>query len=129
MQISYVPVILVIKLSLFLLYLRVFHPYKWMVYCVWVGIVLNIGFYTTYAIYVGVLCSPAPGKNWNDLLVAQFIGENRCASTIQFALIQSGVSIASDFYLLLLPIPAVWQLGLQPRKFIGVVSIFATGLL
>ena len=37
--------------------------------------------------------------------------------------------IISDFYLLLLPIFGVWQLQMPTRRKIGVIVVFATGLL
>lgn len=53
----------------------------------------------------------------------------RCQKTLTIGVIQSAVGIASDFYLLIIPIPAVYALQMPLRKKIGVIGIFMSGLL
>ena len=43
--------------------------------------------------------------------------------------IQGVFNVVSDFYLLLLPVPVVWNLQMPLRKKIGILTIFTTGLL
>ncbi|KAL8728927.1 MAG: hypothetical protein Q9181_005175 [Wetmoreana brouardii] len=54
---------------------------------------------------------------------------DRCYRSVTIGVVQSAVGIVSDFYLLIIPIPAVWTLQLPLRKKIGIIGIFMTGLL
>ena len=45
------------------------------------------------------------------------------------AYIQGIFNVVSDFYLLILPIPVVWQLQMPSKRKIGVCAIFMTGIL
>jgi large subunit ribosomal protein L36e len=128
-QVFYGPVLFVIKLSLFLLYLRVFAPARWLRYLVYFGIIFNFLFYASNATIQSIYCTPYPGSTWNAFILSQLEHTNRCDQIITLSLVQSSVNIVSDVYMLILPIPAVWQLRLQTRQKMGVLSIFATGLL
>jgi hypothetical protein len=128
-QVLYGPTIFFIKLALFLLYLRIFSPFRWMRWACYFGIWFNFLFYGVCSVIQGVWCSPAPGSNWTEYVITQLSHTNHCDKTITLTLVQSAINIASDFYMLLLPIPAVWTLHLTMQRKIGVMAVFATGLL
>ena len=51
------------------------------------------------------------------------------ATDIPLGLAQGVVSVASDIFVLSLPIPVLWKLNVALGKKIGVFTIFMTGLL
>ena len=53
----------------------------------------------------------------------------RCARTRTLGQIQGAVNVVSDFYLLVIPIHAVWTLQMPRRKRLGVIGIFMVGLM
>lgn len=46
-----------------------------------------------------------------------------------YGVIISAVSVFSDLYVIVIPLPVIWQLHMARRKKIGVSVIFITGLL
>ena len=72
-----------------------------------------------------ILCVPKPGVSWeiaddthNCIVVSDLLG-----------VILGAVSVFSDLFVILNPIPVVWQLQLPIRKRIGISVIFITGIL
>ena len=53
----------------------------------------------------------------------------RCARTATLGQVQSAVNVVSDFYLLVIPIRAVWTLQMPRRERLGVIGIFMVGLM
>ena len=121
---SYCPTIFFTKLSLLLLYLRLFSPNQTNKYAIYIGIMANLVFYATNVVIFGVLCLPRHGQTWLESL------ENtKCERTIVLEYAQGIFGVVSDFYLFLIPIPTVIKLKLPLRKKVGVLAIFATGFL
>lgn len=119
---------LFVKLSLFLLYLRLFKPNKVTRWLIYGGILVNGLFYLiTFVIYAAVL-PPSPGQPDTDsswLMHASkhdYIFKN-------IAIVQGIFAILSDIYLLVIPIRSVFQLNLPIRQKFGVSSIFLIGIL
>lgn len=120
----YGPAVFFAKLSLFLLYLRLFRPSQWTKILIYFGIVTTFAYYTATTVTFGVLCIPRPGESWME---SDF--SPSCRKSIVMTYIQGVFNVVSDFYLLLLPVPVVWNLQMPLRKKIGVLTIFMTGLL
>lgn len=110
------------KLSLFLLFLRLFSPNRKLKCGVYLGITFSAAFSLTSVLVTGILCSPRPGQPWDDLRVIF-----RCSTERYFALIQGVLNMLLDFYILYLPIPVLWKLQLPVRKRMGVIGVFMTG--
>ena len=53
----------------------------------------------------------------------------RVRTGIQLAITLSAINIVTDFYILFLPIPAVWRLQAPLGKKIGISAVFLTGIL
>ena len=121
---GYGPAVFFAKLSLFLLYLRLFEPDWWTKSLIYFGIISILAFYTATTVTFGVLCIPRSGETW-----AESSFSTRCGKSIVMTYIQGIFNVVSDFYLFVLPIPVVWQLQMPLRKKIGVSAIFMTGLL
>lgn len=125
---TYAASALFVKLSLFLLYLRLFSPSRTTRWLVYGGIFACGAFYTSSIVMVCALCSPKPGEPNNSstwLLASQSCG----ISTIRLAVAQSAFSALSDAYLIVLPVQLVFRLQLPMRRKIGVSIIFMIGLI
>lgn len=121
---SYGPIICFTKLSILLLYLRLFSPNRNIRYAIYFGIIANLIFYATTSIIFGALCLPRHGQPW--LESAQ---TSRCRHTVIMSYPQGIFGVISDVYIFILPMPIVLKLNLPLRKRIGVCAIFTTGLL
>ena len=112
------------KLSLLLLYLRIFRPnvrLRCGIYLVMAFLTLS---YTSFFIAYAVLSIPKPGQSG-----LASITSTETAMDIPLAITQGSINVFSDFLVLSLPIPVLWKLQ-QPRgKKIGILAIFMTGLL
>ncbi|KAL8955576.1 MAG: hypothetical protein Q9193_006627, partial [Seirophora villosa] len=121
----YGPVIFLVKLALFLLYLHLFGRLRWLRWLVWFGILVTGCFYVSGPIVVFTLCAPARGDSWLGMSF-----KSKCRNGLQdYGVAQGTINLVSDFYLLVVPIPAVLALQLPKKKKIGVIAIFMTGFL
>ena len=121
----YGPIIFCTKLCLLLLYYRLFGRHQWMRRLVYLGIGFIFAAYTAQTILYGYLCLPRPRQSWLEAALSP-----RChESFVVVGYFGGSFSLASDLYLLLLPLPAVWQLHLPLRKKLGIAGIFMTGSL
>ena len=123
-DIVYSPSILMAKLSLLFLYLEIFRPNIKLRYFIYFGMVFVTLFYTATMIGFFYYTMPRPGQS---LLTA--IAGGNTEKDIGLSIVQASVNVASDFYILSLPIVGVWKLQLSPKKRVGVTAIFMTGLL
>ena len=102
------PTMLCLKLSLLLLYLRIFAPN-------------NI---TRCLIYLGMaVCAVA----YTVLLFLNIFSHIDTVIAAKKSL--GAINLASDIYILCVPIPTVSKLQLSTKKRIGVMVIFATGFM
>ncbi|KAK2608704.1 hypothetical protein QQS21_002693 [Conoideocrella luteorostrata] len=107
------------KLSLLVMYYRVFHfPY-------FKKLTVGVGcFVITWAICITFLftfiCMPVE-KLWRPEL------PGRCVSELGVWLANAGATIFSDVVILLLPIPQVWNLQLKKFEKVGLTIIFGLG--
>lgn len=112
------------KLSLLMLYLDVFRPNPRLRYAIYFGIIFTTLFYTSAFIAYCVLAIPRRGETLIGTMLSKGV-----ASAIPLSIGQGAINVATDFYILLLPIPGVLQLQLPTRKKIGFCAIFMTGSL
>ncbi|KAK7949503.1 hypothetical protein PG988_016142 [Apiospora saccharicola] len=119
--------LMLIKVSFFLFYRRLFRPVAHVQVMIWVGISLVVAFAVVYTIILPIACAPWPSEQdgWMDMRMA-----TRCA-TMGFHLILARCyfSILTDFYILIIPMHQVPHLRLSMRRKIGISFIFLTGLL
>ena len=120
----YSPSILMAKLSLLLLYLRIFHANVKLRYFIQFGIGFLSLFYTGTLIAYAILSIPKPGQSQLAAILSV-----DTARDIPLGITQGAVNVVSDFYIFCLPIPVIWKLQLPRGKKIGVLAIFMTGLL
>jgi hypothetical protein len=91
----------------------------------WVGILfISISYATLFGVWLAYSV-PGPGETWSD--PAFFTAVAEATPTISVTL--STVSIASDFYVLVIPLLTISNLNLTTRRKLGDLALFATGLL
>lgn len=105
------------KLSLLLLYYRIFAPDRVAKYLVYLGILYCFVLYTSSLLLTFLLCQQSMlGPACKDELNL-------------FILITSGLNVLGDIYLLVIPLAAVAKLHLPSRQKLGASAIFFTGLM
>jgi hypothetical protein len=121
---AYTPVVLMAKLSLFILYLRLFGQSNGTRILAWTGIVACTIFYTFGMIFPLATCGPRSGES---RLVA--FASDRCAMEKTYGYVTTAFNVFSDFYLVLIPIPVVKNLNMSTDKKLRVCSVFMLGFL
>ena len=116
------PALGLIKSSLFIQYYLVFRPLRWVRICVWIGVTISGIFYVAVTITGLILNSPWPGESiLEDILSRHYLKFS------QFSIPTGVIGMLVDWYLLILPIPAVWTLQMSTSKKFGVLIVFMTG--
>ena len=110
------------KLSLLLLYLRIFSVKQILRYLIYLGIAFNICLIIAQLILFSYFRSPRPGAAWDPKI------EER-DKTFFILVVFASFNMVLDLYILLLPWPAVLKLQLPLRKKIDLMVIFMTGIL
>jgi len=118
----YGPTILFTKLSILLLYRRIFSPRRWSPFNIALRLfeVVLILFYLALTIVKIWECSPR-ARIWDKSI------KGRCID-IPSLLNTSGLfNTISDVLILLVPIKSVWNLNMKPTKKLGVIAVFSVG--
>lgn len=112
-----------IKTTFFLMYLQIFRPLVWLRRCVYVGLALVWAWYLAMFVAQIAITAPPPGKGWvESFATPQYLRTFKlCVPTASF-------SLASDVYILILPLVAISHLQLSKAKKIGVATMFSTGI-
>ena len=114
------------KLSLFVLYVQIFGPLQWLRYLAWAGAIFTGLFYFIVMAIELAVC--IPGNGHSSLAYLAALDAPKCVSTRRPIVIGLGVvSVLSDLYLIILPLPAVWSLQLPLRRKLAVSAMFFTG--
>jgi hypothetical protein len=106
------------------MYLKLFGPLIWLRRCVYFGLAAVWTWYVSMAIAQLVITSPPPGSGW----IASF-GTPRYLQTFKLCVPTASFSLASDVYILSLPLIAISHLQLNTAKKIGVAAMFSTGVM
>ena len=121
----YPPVMFLVKLSLFFLYLRIFGLVRHIRILVFIGILFHAVLYTTSFVLEWVLCYPRQGQSF----LVTFTGPSCAGDAAKLGIAQGVGNVIGDFYLLLTPVPMIWKLQFSFQKKIGVTAILMTGFL
>lgn len=111
-----------VKLSLLLLYLEIFRPNKITRIAIYAGIGFIAAYYTLALIATTVLCTPRPEDNGR-------LHKDCSTKGVINATVTSSINIATDIYILAIPIPMVRKLQMSRKRKFGVVLVLLTGLL
>lgn len=111
---------LFVKLSILLLYLRLFEVKKILRCLIWAGIAVQV------VGYAGLI-----GERIAEYYICNLdlASHSLCRNSYKFTNIQAVFSVLTDFYVLLLPVKVILGLHMSWRRKLGVMSVFVTGLL
>ncbi|KAL8686129.1 MAG: hypothetical protein Q9224_005544 [Gallowayella concinna] len=122
-QLTYPLVIAFTKVSILLLYLRIFSPSRTTRFVIHFNLWANIIFYAVGFILSLMICTPREAI-WNP-----YIQHYKCRNPVAPELISAVLNVVSDFAILTLLIYMVWKLQMRRERKIAISAIFATGLL
>ncbi|KAK4203385.1 hypothetical protein QBC40DRAFT_274690 [Triangularia verruculosa] len=112
------------RLPILLLYLRLFGRTKGFRIACYFGIAGAVGAYLTTIPLLSYFCTPPIGGDWNSLDVFA-----KCKKLLPWAIVQACLDIVLNVYVFVLPLPVILKLQMPPRKKLGVLVIFLTGLI
>jgi hypothetical protein len=116
------PALGLIKLSLFIQYFLLFEVVRYVRISVFIGASLSAIFYGAITIIGFVLTSPWPGESIVDAILSWHY-----LKFADFSIATGIIGLLVDCILLVLPLPAIWQLRLPVTTKIGIMLIFMTG--
>ncbi|KAL4919865.1 hypothetical protein BDW62DRAFT_35076 [Aspergillus aurantiobrunneus] len=111
------------KTTFLLMYLDIFRPLKAQRIAIYIGLFANWAFYTVILIATLYFTSPAPGQSWAESFLSVRYGKMH-----PWMIPIAAGSLGLDVYILLVPIASVWRLRMSLKKKLGVLSVFATGV-
>ncbi|KAB8234235.1 hypothetical protein ETB97_001418 [Aspergillus alliaceus] len=118
-QIFYILAPPMVKISLLLLYKRIFMSSRLLVVVYVMGVLISI--WTIIMTFLGIFnCHP---------IDAFWTGQGKCLPFKQFAVGYAIVNIATSLVIWLMPIPKLWKLQLPTAQKVALILIFALGLL
>ena len=123
-DIMYIFGIMFAKLSILILYYRIFHVDQYFRYTVWVLSILVVGYCTALGLAKIFRCSPVKAV-WDS----KYKGPEHCADHIQIDFVGGWFNIFTDLAIFIMPAPIIWKLHLAPLKKLGVAVIFLFGAL
>lgn len=111
------------KAAICTLYLRIFKIVQWMTWCAWGAlVVLGCIFWAMVPIYA-VFSFPYGDEEWNLNLALKTGRMDGLTIGV------SAVNLASDLFLLVIPLPIIMKLNLSLQKRIGLAAVFMTGIM
>lgn len=113
------------KVSLLVLYMRIFKIASTAKLMIWVGIVFITLVYIICFIANAVFCFPRGGEDWFVAAIAPRCGQPQ----VRLAAAQGVIGVVTDFYTLAIPFVLVLRLHMTTSKKTAVAGIFLTGLL
>ena len=119
---------ILVKLSLLILYLRLFNPNRLTRYLIFGGMIACSLFYSITIIISAAFCVPDPsGPNDDRAWLKQ---SKTCRpAVVKIAFAQGIFGTISDIYLLVIPLQIILRLNLATQRRIGMVAVFGTGIM
>ena len=128
-EIMYSVIILAAKLSILLLYLRVFVPARsqktWVYYAIIFVIIFNIVFYTIATFIRAFSCTPR-AKIWDPNLPGTCINHYDIYTIV---IVNAGLNVISDVFMILIPMSVIWKLHISRKRKIKISAFFFLGFL
>lgn len=114
------PAMLLIKISFFILFLRLFAPNQWLRYAIYFGATFTFCSYIALGTALIYYVSPIPGAGWHSA--------NGNSDQIMFTYLGiAALGIPIDIYILILPIVAVCKLQLAMKNKVRLIAVFGIG--
>lgn len=117
------PMMFFAKLSLLLLFLRLFSPKKGIRWALYAAMIFAFCIYFVTIPLFSYFCTPAPAKPW-DLSTGA-----KCGKTIASAPTLGTLNVVLDVFILVTPIATIARLQMSRKKKLGVLAVFTTGFL
>jgi hypothetical protein len=109
------------KISLIMLYMRIFGTVQWF-RNVSRGLIGLIGAYIVVAFFTGVFqCNPIPKSYITSI-------PGTCIANVYFFIFNAAFGTATDLIVLILPFPLLWKLKLRLGQKLALVPIFGLGV-
>ena len=123
-EIIYGVIILITKVSILLLYSRLFAPSRKSMTYFFIQLLLcfNVLFYTAITLVKIFECTPRR-KIWEKST------PGRCINIAALLYVTGTVNVCSDIAILILPLNVIWHLHLPMKRRVGVSAAFAAALL
>lgn len=93
-------------------------------YAICSGAIACSAFYFVIEIVGIVFTTPSQGPGFLDAFLSP-----QSPRTKAISIVAAVFGVISDFYILCLPIPIVWNLRLTVKERLGIITVFMTGLL
>ncbi|KAL8908195.1 MAG: hypothetical protein Q9171_005548 [Xanthocarpia ochracea] len=120
-QLFYIPTITVLKVSFLLFFERVFFPNKTLKYLTRGGMIVIVLF--SIGIFLKSVWQCIPVQK-----VYQPTMPGTCGDGYVTPYVSGVFNVISDFYILFLPLPFIWQLKMNMKRKIRVMAVFSVGL-
>ncbi|KAJ6083511.1 hypothetical protein N7467_007646 [Penicillium canescens] len=117
----YVPMVFVIKIALLAVMGRIFAPHRGKVIVIYISIGIMLCYYVAALFLKVFFCDP---------ISAYWFGTSnggKCLNQRNVIIADSVISIASDLWVLVLPIPMIWSLQMTRAKKLRVVGLLGAG--
>ena len=112
-----------IKLTFFILYYNIFKPFRWLKISIAGGAVVVTSVYVAFTVAELISATPGADQTWLEAL-----SNARGSVRIDISIPISAWTLASDIFILLLPICGVVRLQISSKKKVGLLIIFMAGL-
>lgn len=112
---------LLLKMTFFLHYLRVFGPDKTMRWLIRAGMAVCVAFYLGEFFYIVFRCDPI-AASWNSTIMGKCVEESAPGVGV------SVFNVVADIYILILPMPKVLHLHTSAKRKTKLVAIFSVGI-
>ena len=118
---------LFVKLTFYILFLRIFRPKTVLRWSIYIGIFVTAVFYVVATILLLIWTTPRRGTSFVTIFI-KFATEKK-SPVLDMALALGYFNIFSDVYVLVLPISAVAGLNIPTRRKFGLSLVFMAGIL
>ncbi|KAL8761207.1 MAG: hypothetical protein Q9184_002655, partial [Pyrenodesmia sp. 2 TL-2023] len=113
------------KIAILLLYKALFGVKRSFRYLCYGMMVIVISYCVTFFFIIAFNCNPVQ-KTWHTLT---YRGPGKCLARTVIQFVIGGFNIATDFLILIMPIPIILHLKMDSKRKIGLLVIFGTGIM
>ncbi len=119
-SVAYGPAACSIKLTLLLIFTRLFVNFQKMVIFTYIVMIAMVSYYLTMMVIKIRICTATAGS-WNPQI------QSTCFNEPALFLADTLMSVVTDFLVLLIPLPLIWKLNLPLKKRLKVIALLCTG--
>ncbi|OKL60390.1 hypothetical protein UA08_04240 [Talaromyces atroroseus] len=117
-----------VKVSVLILYLRIFSVLRWMRIVSIGSIIVITAWHLSMSIAFAAMCAPSPSAGASQLDFLSAYVSSTCTHTRVLVVFQGASNVAIDLFLLVLPLPAIWSGQMPLRRKLATSAMFSIGL-